>query len=277
MSDREIGRLLQVNKSTVKRALASDSYPKYERQAKTNCEFEPFKDFIYAELKVKKLQKSRVFCDIKSKGCKGSQSAFYRYVSKIEIKEQRTFHPYETAPGEQAQFDWSQYTIVISGILTKVYVFSYILGFSRYRIYEASLSQTLGSTFEALENSITETCGSPKRIQTDNAGCFVIDASRKNLTWNERYLQLCGHYHIKPTRSLPAHPWSKGKVEKPFNFLEQHFIKGNEFNSFEEFCTSLKNFQEEVNNRVHHTTNQMPKYLFDKEVSSWKPCPKKDL
>jgi transposase len=268
LSNREIGRLLHISKNTVKRALTSDEYPKYERQAATNCEFEPFKDFIYEKLTITKLKKSRIFCDIKSKGCKGSQSAFYRYISKIEPTEKRTFRPYETAPGEQAQFDWSPYTVVISGILTKVYVFSYILGFSRYRIYEVSLSQTLGSTFEALENSIMETRGTPERIQTDNAGCFITDASRNNLQWNPRYLHLCGHYCIKPTRSLPAHPWSKGKVEKPFSYLEEHFIKGNEFDSFGEFCTRLKKFQEEVNNRIHSVTQQTPKYLFDKEISS---------
>ncbi len=45
-----------------------------------------------------------------------------------------------------------------------------------------------------------------------------------NLIWNQRFLYFCGFYGIKPTRSLPAHPWSKGKVESPFAYLETHFI-----------------------------------------------------
>lgn len=267
-SNRQIGKLLHISKTTVKRALENDEGPNYQRKPTVNIEIEPFKAIIEEKLTVQKLLRSRVLSDIISKGYKGSQSAFYRYVSKNATIEKRTFHPYETSPGEQAQFDWSPYTLVINGELTRIYVFSYILGFSRYRIYEASLSQSLSSTFEALENSIIETTGIPERIQTDNACCFIINASRDNLTWNSRYLQLCGHYRIKPTRSLPGHPWSKGKVERPFNFLEEHFIKGNEFESFEEFCKRLKTFQEEVNNRVHHTTNQTPKYLFDKELES---------
>lgn len=275
MSNRAIGKLLQVSKNTVKRALESEEYPKYERQAVTNNEIEPYKDYIIEKLTVNKLIGSRILEEIKSKGYKGSKSAFYRYTTKIETREKRTFHPYETAPGEQAQFDWSPYTIMINDILTRVYVFSYILGFSRYRIYEASLSQTLGSTFDALENSIIETGGVPERIQTDNAGCFITNASRNNLEWNPRYLQLCGHYSIKPTRSLPAHPWSKGKVERPFDYLEEHFIKGNEFDSFEEFCKRLKDFQDEVNNRIHGTTKQTPKYLYDKELSSLGKLPDK--
>lgn len=273
LSDRAIGRLLHISKNTVRAAIESDKSPQYERQAIINPDIEPFKDYIYEKLIVKNLLGSRVLSDIKSKGYKGSKSAFYRYISKLKPTEQRTFHPYETSPGEQAQFDWSPYTIVISGILTKVYVFSYILGFSRYRIYAASLTQTLGSVFDALENSILETGGTAERIQTDNAACFITNASKDNFQWNPRYLQLCGHYRIKPTRSLVRHPWSKGKVERPFHFLEEHFIKGNEFDSFEDFYERLKNFQNEVNNRIHATTGQTPKDLYDKEFSSLSALP----
>jgi transposase len=235
MSDRAIGRLLHISKNTVKAAIESDEAPQYQRQAIINPDIEPFKDYIYEKLIVKNLLGSRVLSDIRSKGFKGSKSAFYRYIAKLEPNEKRTFHPYETEPGEQAQFDWSPYTVVIRGTLTKVYVYSYILGFSRYRIYEASLSQTLGSVFDALETSILETGGTVERLQTDNATCFITNASKDNLQWNPRYLQLCGHYRIKPTRSLVKHPWSKGKVERPFHFLQEHFIKGNEFDSFEDF------------------------------------------
>jgi transposase len=266
MSHRAIGRIMHVNKNTVKRALENEYYPQYNRKTKSNKDIDQFADYIYESLIVKKLQGSRILSDIKSKGYKGSKSAFYRYIKKTEPKEQRTFHPYETAPGEQAQFDWSPYSVIINGIITKVYVFSYILGYSRFRVYEAALSQTLGSTLEALENSIIETSGTVERIQTDNATCFITNASRENLQWNSNYLQFCGHYSIKATRSLPKHPWSKGKVERPFSFLEEHFIKGNEFESFEEFYIKLKKFQEEVNNRVHATTKQKPVFLFKQEL-----------
>ena len=64
------------------------------------------------------------------------------------------------------------------------------------------------------------------RIQVDNAKCFVTNASRNNFVCNTRFLHLCGFYGIKPTRSIPGHPWSKGKVENPFSYLETHFITG---------------------------------------------------
>lgn len=274
LGTRKIAELLGISRNTVKRALQSETGPEYKRESKPNPEIEPFTDYIYHQIVVKRLKGSRVLNDIRSKGYRGSQSAFYRYLSKIKQPVKKTFQPYETGPGEQAQFDWSPYTVTIGDELTKVYVYNYILGFSRHRIYEASLSETQGSVFEALENSIQEMEGVPQRLQTDNARCFVTNSSKENFQWNRRYLQFCGHYGFKPTRSLPGHPWSKGKVEHPFSYLETHFIQDNTFANFPDFVKRLKLFQDQVNTKVHSTTHQEPQILFESEKSSLAILPK---
>lgn len=272
ISNREIGRLLNISHNTVKKALSSEKGPSYERKEYINPELLKFKDIIEEGLIANDLCRSRILEDLLSKGYKGSKSAFYRYASKFKIKEVRAFKPYETLAGEQAQFDWSPYDIEINGIITRVYVYSYILGYSRYRVLDCSLSQTQASVFEAIELSLLELGGVTERIQTDNASCFIDTKSRE---WNKHYLQFCGHYKIDPTRSNVRSPWSKGKVEKPFAYLEQHFIKGNVFESFENFRTRLKDFQNKVNNKVHHTTNKTPKSLFEEEKVSLKKLPEK--
>jgi len=265
LGTRKIAKLLGFSRNTVKKALASDSGPEYQRPQKINPDIEPFKDYIYEMLIIKKLRGSRVLNDIRSKGFQGSKSAFYRYTKTLTQTVKKHYTPYETAPGEQAQFDWSPYTVLINGQLTRVYVFIYILGFSRFRIYEASLSKTQGAVLEALENSFIETGGVPERLQTDNDKSFVINASKDNFQWNKRYLNFCGHYGIKPTRSLPKHPWSKGKVENPFDYLEDHFIAANSFDTFPQFLQRLKQFQHQVNARVHDTTKKTPQQLFENE------------
>lgn len=267
LGSRKIAEILGISRNTVKSALANESAPQYNRSPKINPAIEPFADYIYEQLVVRKLRGSRVLNDIQSKGYQGSQSAFYRHIAKIRHSERKTFEPYETAPGEQAQFDWSFYTVLIAGQLTKVIVFIYILGFSRFRIYEASLSDTQGCVFEALESGLHQTGGVPQRVQTDNAKCFVTNASKENFQWNKRYLQFCGHYGFRPTRSLPGRPWSKGKVENPFAYLEDHFIQGNSFTDFGEFVERLKTFQQKVNERTHKTTQRSPEELFERESS----------
>lgn len=273
LGTRAIADLMRISRNTVRNALRITREIEPARKRKMNPVIQPFKDYIYEKLIVIGFQGSRVLEEIITKGYKGSQSAFYRYINTVKPSNNRTFQPYETAPGEQAQFDWSPYTITIAARMVKVYVFSYILSFSRYRIYEGSLTDTQSSVLEAMQNSFIQSGGVVQRIQTDNASCFVTNASRTDFKWNGRYMQFCGHYRFKPTRSLPGHPWSKGKVERPFDYLEEHFIKGNHFSSFRDFIDKLKEFENKVNNRVHTTTAKPPAELFEQEKCSLMELP----
>jgi transposase len=239
--------------------------PSYIRAPVLNPDLEPFIEYIFERLIVKNLVGSRVLNEIRSKGYRGSKSAYYRYTATLTKKNGRTFKRYETAPGEQGQFDWSDYKVPINGVITKVYVFIFILGFSRYRICRASLSMTMASVYEAMEDSFEHIGGVPSRTQTDNAKCFVTNASRDNFEWNKHYLAFTAHCGFEPSRSRPKHPWSKGKVENPFDYLEDHFITDSSFTSFKEFYTKLEIFQQEVNDRVHDTTKQTPRVLFEQE------------
>lgn len=269
MSLRQIAKVLHVSHHTVKKALKGESPPQYKRPAKINPDIEPFTEVIFEMANVKKFKGSRILDELKSKGYKGGQTSFYAYLKKIKLDlKQKFFTPYETAPGEQAQFDWSQYTVLIGGEITKIYIFSYINAFSRYQILEVSLSQDQPSVFEALENSIMESGGVCSRIQTDNAKAFIDNASVNNFRWNSRYIHFCGHYGFSPSRSLPGHPWSKGKVEKPFSYTETHFIAGAEFYSFEDLQNKLKEFQIKVNQRFHSVIKTTPIEMFENEKDS---------
>ncbi|MHA1910273.1 MAG: IS21 family transposase [Candidatus Kariarchaeaceae archaeon] len=273
MSNRELGKLLHVSHNTVKRALEKQAPPEYERKEKLSEKLTPFKEVIFKMLNVSKFKGSRILEEIKSKGYTGSKTTFYEHYKKIKQKPQKHYKPYETPPGEQSQFDWSPYTITIAGNLTKVIVYSYINSFSRFIVLEGSISENQGAVFEALEQGIIVSGGVPSRVQTDNAKVFVKNASKNNFQWNERYLHLCGHYGFEPSRSLPGHPWSKGKIEKPYQYIENHFIAGSSFESFEDFIYKLKDFQEKMNNRVHTSTKTAPKELIKRELQSLTALP----
>jgi len=273
MSLREISRLIKISHHTVKVALESAEAPVYKRSTASNDKLQPFKEVIGEMLNKKHLKGSRILNEIRSKGYTGGKTALYEFLDSIRVDVKKHFTPYETAPGAQSQFDWSPYTVPIAGALTKVIVFSYINAFSRYIIFEGSLTENQGAVFEAMENSFTESGGLPERVQTDNAKVFVKNASVKNFAWNERYLQFCGHYRYNPSRSLPAHPWSKGKIEKPYQYLETHFIAGNEFENFSDFIKKLKLFQATVNARLHATIKTSPDELIAEDRQKFSALP----
>lgn len=283
LGTRRIADMLGISRNTVKKALKSDKEPAYNRdEKKINENVEPFIDFIKESFLKKNLKASRILKDMESKGYKGSQYALYAYIREFlkPIKEDVTksspnaYMRYETAAGEQMQYDWSLYTVSIARQSVKINVHLTILGYSRYKFYDVSLHVANSDVYTALEESFIYFGGVCDRIQVDNATCFVTNASRDNFVWNRRFLHLCGFYGIKPTRSIPGHPWSKGKVENPFSYLETHFINGNEFASFEELRDRLKEFQDKHNLEIHGTTKQVAKVLYEKdELASLKPLP----
>lgn len=273
ISLREIGRKVGVDHHTVKDALSRESPPEYSQRE--NPLLLPFKEVIFEMLNVKHFKGSRILEELRSKGYSGGKTALYSYLERIKIDQKRHYTPYETGPGEQSQFDWADYTVLMGGELVELTVFSYINSFSRTQLFEGSLIANQGAVFEAMEASIIESGGVPERIQTDNAKVFVINASRNNFQWNPRYLQFCAHYGFEPTRSLPAHPWSKGKVEKPFQYLEDHFIQGGVFEDFDDFIKKLKAFQLKANQRVHATTRRIPEELMVKDREAFSSLPQR--
>ena len=273
LSHREIARLIGISHHTVKSALGSEEPPGYHRKSPANELLDPFREVIFEMANVKRFRGSRILEELRSKGYSGGRTALYSLLSRLKVESQRTFMPYETLPGEQSQFDWSPYTVLIAGQLVKIFAYSYINGFSRYHIYDAALSDNQGAVFEALENGLVESGGVPQRVQVDNAKVFVHNHSRSNFRWNARYLHFCGHYGFEPSRSLPAHPWSKGKVEKPFDFLETHFIAGASFESFPDLLVKLKAFQTRVNARVHATIKTTPEALIAKDREAFSKLP----
>ncbi len=270
MGTRKIAKKLGLSRNTVRNALKSENPPEYKRETYINLELETFHDFIIEKYFVNKLKGSRVLNELRSKGCKVSNSAFYRYIQQYKPEFTRSFMRYETKPGEQGQFDWSPYTVMIGDKQIKIQVFCLILGCSRYRTYMYSLSQTQSSVFGALEEGLTRIGGVPERIQTDNHATFYI---AKKKEWHPGYLQFASHYGFQPSRSEVRHPWSKGKVENPFSYLENHFIADNMFESFEDFHSKLLDFEKQVNHRIHTTTKKTPVELFNLEVAELSPLP----
>jgi len=275
LGTRRIAEQAGVARNTVKRAIRSEGPPKYERPPHPNPKLEPLRDAIQRMLTNDHFIGSRILKEIRTMGYDGSQMAFYRFLAKLKAKEgkNKACIRYETSPGQQGQFDWSPYTIPIGGCLTKVIVFRLILGFSRRKRHFASLNEKQASVFEGIEHGLWKFGGAPKELVVDNAGVFVVNAHPAYFKWNPRFLERCGHYSMKPIACRVGNPRAKGKVERPFYYLEQHFIKGRSFESFEHFCHELSGFDEELDSQVHQTTQERPIDRFEWEKDHLTPLP----
>ena len=275
-SIRAIAKELSLSRNTVRTALRGDDPPRYVRPRRSNPQLAPFVDQIEQMLVEKQFIGTRILRELRALGYQGSQSAFYEYLGQVKatVSKSRISERFETAPGQQAQFDWSPYTIVLGGQATKLTIFCLTLAFSRRKFYWPSLDATQTSIFEAVEAGLHHFGGAPKELLVDNARALVVDTHPDHFAWNAHFLELCGHYRIQPRACQPARPQTKGKVERPFYYLEQHFIKGNAWSNFDDLMTDLAAFTaDELDQRPHSTTGEAPLTRFALEQAVLTPLP----
>lgn len=272
MGTRKIAKLLGVSRGTVKRAFASETCPKYYREPCVPLLIDPFSEYIKESYLVRKQKISVIIENLRSKGFAGTPISVYRYIAHHLKPErvagsQKSYEPYSTLPGEQMLYDWAEYEVTLGNAMVKVYIHLTEMGFSRYKILDATVTVRMGDILEVLENAFSGIKGLTQRIQVDNARVFVTDASTAHFAWNRQFLEFCGFYGIRPTRSLPGHPWSKGKVERPFQYVEDHFITNTRFESFEDLYQKLKIFEKNLNEKIHAVTKRKPADLFAEETN----------
>ena len=273
---RAIAKELGLSRNTVRAALRAENPPRYRRPKRQNSALEPFLPQIEQMVVEQHFIGSRILRELRALGYAGGKTPLYEYLRtlKVETDRSRVTERFETAPAQQGQFDWSPYTVLLGGVVTRVIVFCLTLAFSRRKFYWPSLDESQASVFEALDAGLHYFGGSPKQLLVDNARVFVSDASSQHFAWNRHFLELCGHYGIEPRACQPSRPRTKGKVERPFFYLEQHFIKGHTWEHFGEFARALAAFsRDELDTLIHTTTGERPIDRFQGERALLTPLP----
>jgi len=263
VSIKKIAKKLNLSKNTVRKYLRQSEPPNYNKNSKRVSQWEAFQKDIKEQ--ATKLLPSVIYENLKLKGAKGGRSSFYEYFKHIkkEIKYSELTMRYETEPGEQGQFDWSDYIIHYkNGETRKVYIISLILGYSRYRFNIASEDVSQISLFQAMEMAFSYFKGVPKILLIDNPKQLITIANKNNFKINKKFKEFAAYYNFRVQTCKARRAETKGKVERPFHYLEEHFIKNNEFEDFIDLSKKLSKFKEKVNNRYHRGIGNIPKDIY---------------
>jgi len=271
---KRIAKILGISVNTVRRALKSDQPPEYKRSKSRDQKILPYAEVVKEMYLEKKLIGTRIYEELKKLGYDGSLMTLYRYLKKIKQEPgDRATIRFETLPGVQAQFDWSPFEVDIAGEKTNVYCFLVVLGYSRMKYMSFSAKQNLFSVIEAIEEALHFFGGSPQEIVIDNPKQMVSEIRGGARRFNETFLAFAGVYRFKPVPCRPHHPQTKGKVERPFFYIAEHFIKGNSFDSLEDLINKGHAFVQQWNAKEHRTTLKKPIELFEEEKGLLHPLP----
>lgn len=273
----DIATQMGVHPKTVSRALRQGSAPKGQRPA-PGSQLDPFKAEVDRLLAEGVWNAVVIWREIQAQGYVGGLTVLREYVGpKRVLRAGKATVRFETEPGRQLQSDWGEYTTQIAGEAVKVHFIVNALGYSRRFHFWCTDREDAEHTYEGLIRSLEYLGGVPNEVLVDNQKAAVLQPRGNGAParFNERFLDLAGHYGFTPRACRPYRARTKGKDERMVGYVQQHFfVRYRAFESWAHLNQLAERWlAEEADPRVHGTVKEVVAERFARERPALGPLP----
>jgi len=265
-SIKAIVKLSGYSRNTVRKVLREKTPKPFQKPERESC-LAPFQDYVRERFLACGLSGVRLLEEIRPMGYPGSARTLRRYLATLRPatkRKQKLTVRFETAPGQQAQADWSYCGRFQTGASEPVaiYAFVMVLSFSRMLYVEFTTSMNLTQLIRCHQNAFSFFGGWCQQILYDNMKQVKLDLG----TWNPLFLDFCNHYGITPKTHQAYRARTKGKVERVVGYVKDNFLNGRTFADLADLNAQARHWLAHTANvRIHGTTGQRPIDLFEKE------------
>ena len=282
----EIGRIVGRDWRTVKRYLTEGAQPRYQRK-RMPSKLDPFKPRIDQWLaKDAGLEATRIHQDLsRDYGFTGSYPTVQRYVERARPRTpeetEETEKRFETAPGHQAQVDWSHEEPIrtSSGLELPLYGFHMVLGHSRDAFVALTGSQDLVTFWACHRAGFAHFGGVPREILYDRTKTVVrshVGTERRpgDRLYHPEALASAHHYGFKLRLCKPRRAKTKGKVESDVPYVRGRLLRGHSFTDYEQANREWEAWNEEIaRKRVHGTHGEVVAARAERDRAALGPLP----
>lgn len=172
---------------------------------------------------------------------------------------------YETAPGEQLQFDWGEFVYEQEGQTRKLFGFTAVLSYSRMRLVLFVKRTDAPTLVRCLLEAFMSFGGVPQAVLTDRMKTVLLEMQTSQPQWHPRFQELVQSLGISPRICQPATPQTKGKVERSVGLVKSDFWPGVTFTDLEDLNRQARAWCDVLNRRVHQSTHEIPLERWAKE------------
>ena len=270
---RAIAEALGISRGAVKRVLRAKSatVPRLERAEKA----QPLRDEILALYASCKGNLVRVHEELLSSGAALSYPALTAFCRRHGIGYEAPLPAgrYDFAPGQEMQHDTSPHQAEIADRCTPIQTASMALCFSRmlffqcyphFRRFECKVFLTeAASYFEGV-------CGT---CMIDNTHLVVLAGSGRRMVPVPEMVAFGDRFGFAFVAHAIGDANRSARVERPFHYIENNFLAGRRFASFDDLNAQARAWCDKVNATPKRQLHASPRELFAVERTRMKPLP----
>jgi transposase len=273
VSKREIARVLRLSRLSVRKVLRSNStqVPEIQRAEKA----EPYRRQILDLCISCKGYLVRVHEDLKASGAQLSYPALTAFCRRQGIGQTPVVAvgQYHFEPGVEMQHDTSPHEVEVSGEKYQAQTASAVLCYSRLLFFQINPRFQRFDCKVFLTHAVRYMGGVVERVMIDNTHMVVLRGTGRKMipvpemeAFAERFgFRFVAHERGDANRSA--------RVERPFAFIENNFLAGRRFASWDDLNQQARQWCDCVNSTYKKHIRAVPRELFAVERLHLQPLP----
>lgn len=273
ISLRQIARILKVSRKTVKAVLQSGQaeVPIVERAE--ICA--PWREEILKLMVSCQGNLVRVLEELAAQGATMSYSALTAYCRRHRIGQMPVIPVgrYSFAAGSELQHDTSPHVVEMGGKKRKVETASAVLCYSRILFFQMYPSFDRFTCKVFLTEALRYFNGATRRIMIDNTHVVVLRGTGENMVPVLEMAAFADRFKTCFRAHALGDPNRKGRVERPFSFIERNFLVGRSFSDWKDLNQKARQWCDRVNTTYKKHLRAVPRELFLEEQPQLIPLP----
>jgi transposase len=273
VSKHEIAQVLRLSRLTVRRVLRSNStnVPEIQRTEKA----EPYREQILELLTSCKGNLVRVHEELVAGGAALSYPALTGFCRRQGIGQTPVVPAgqYHFEPGVEMQHDTSPHTVEVGGRKYKAQTASAVLCYSRMLFFQINPTFQRFDCKVFLADALRHAGGAPERVMIDNTHVVVLRGTGREMIPVPEMEAFAERLGFRFVAHAIGNANRSARVERPFSFIENNFLAGRTFASWEELNSQARQWCDKVNSTYKKHLRAVPRELFAVERLHLKPLP----
>lgn len=272
-SCRHISQLLHISRNTVKKVLIRGVEPPLPERDHAQDELSPIIKVLFERVagnvvRIQEILKSDYHQEI-------AYSTLTRHIRELNLRKTKERHgEYIFEPGQEMQHDTSPHRIKLGGKMVKAQCAALVFANSRKLFFQYYPRFTRFEAKAFLLRALQYMGGSCKQCVIDNTSVMLVSGSGANAVFSPEMINFGRMFGFTWLAHAIGHANRKGRIERPFFYIEKNFLAGREFKDWNdinrqaiEWCTTY------ANQKIKRVLGKSPETAFIQEKPYLQPMP----